>query len=132
MAAQTLAHLGDLAMTEGEIALAQSRLEESLDLTRKVGDQRGSAAVLNLLGVLARKGVDYSAARSAFEESVAICRRSGDRHVLETVLRNLVELEEEASTHSNDHVNTLGRLMTPTPAFGDGCPPGWSLAGEPP
>jgi tetratricopeptide (TPR) repeat protein len=67
----------------GEIAenLADQRalFEESLRLSRALGDKAGIAAVLPDLGVLAQMRGDYAEARAYHDERLALSRDLGDR-----------------------------------------------------
>ena len=70
----------------------QARLlaEESLALSRQVGDARGAAATLRFLGTI-EKGLrsDSAAGDAFFEESLRIYRDSGDKEGIATVLLTL-------------------------------------------
>src|SRR5436309_1085698 len=56
------------------------RLDESLNLTRKLRDKAGMAATLNALGIWAQVHHDYEAWRRYCEESLAIFRGIRDKH----------------------------------------------------
>ena len=57
--------------------VARSRLEESLEIYRRLGDEPGVAAVLRELGPIVAELGDLAAARSHLDESLEIGRRSG-------------------------------------------------------
>ena len=68
---------------------ARTLFEESLSLSRMLGDRPGMAAALNNLGGLAQLQSDLASARAAFEEALTLVREIGDPHRLAAVLGNL-------------------------------------------
>jgi DNA-binding NarL/FixJ family response regulator len=75
--------LGSLAIDRGELALAASLLEESLDLAREVGHEWEAAAAANLLGVVATARGDLTTALTRHDEAATGWRRLGDTgHVI--------------------------------------------------
>jgi predicted ATPase/DNA-binding CsgD family transcriptional regulator len=82
--AKALRVLGALSYIHAEHAAggwdaARSRLEESLKIYRRLGDERGVAAVLQNLGRVSAELGEWTAAFSFLEESLAIARRSENR-----------------------------------------------------
>jgi predicted ATPase/class 3 adenylate cyclase/Tfp pilus assembly protein PilF len=69
---------GWLAYIQGEPERAHRRLEESLVLSRALGDKGGTAHTLHLLGTVVEAVGDAGAARSHLEESLTIRREIGD------------------------------------------------------
>jgi tetratricopeptide (TPR) repeat protein len=62
-----------------DIEAAARMLDESLDLFRQAGDERGVAQVLTMLVIRDAQAGDWSRVRASLEEAVAIWRRMGNR-----------------------------------------------------
>lgn len=62
----------------GDQIVARSRLEESVEIYRELGDEPRTAAVLWDLGRLSNEAGDWETARSSLEESIELERRSGN------------------------------------------------------
>jgi non-specific serine/threonine protein kinase len=62
----------------GDQELARSRLEESIEIYRELGDGPGAAVVLWNLGRLSNEAGDLETARSSLEEGLELERRSGN------------------------------------------------------
>ncbi len=69
----------NLAFFQGDYARAVALGEESLDLSRKLGDKRGIASCLNILGMEACRLEKYDRAAQLGEESLALSSEVGDR-----------------------------------------------------
>lgn len=67
-----------LARTQGDYGAARALLEESLAISRALGDRRGVADALSNLGVVNQEQREYALARTLLEESLAIRRELGD------------------------------------------------------
>jgi predicted ATPase/DNA-binding SARP family transcriptional activator len=80
---------GMLADDQGDYEAARALLQESLALSRELGDQRGAAMALNNLGGQAQHVRDFAAARALYEESLAIWHEIGDAWWTAAVLTNL-------------------------------------------
>jgi predicted ATPase/DNA-binding SARP family transcriptional activator len=76
--AEALGGAGFLAWEQGDYAAARSLYEESLAISRELGDKQGVAQSLSYLGLTAYAQGDYAATRSLHEESLAISRELGD------------------------------------------------------
>ena len=87
--AKALNAAGNLAWHQTDYRAAQALLEESLAISRELGDRGGIAQSLNNLGNVAIEQGDYPAARALYEESLAIRRELGDRRGIASVLGNL-------------------------------------------
>jgi predicted ATPase/DNA-binding SARP family transcriptional activator len=89
--ARTMLHhaAGVLWHEQGSYAQALAHYEQSLELRRQQGDQRGIASSLNSLGVLALDQGDYRRAAVLFEESIALKRELGDTLGIAGSLNNL-------------------------------------------
>jgi predicted ATPase/class 3 adenylate cyclase len=80
---------GSLAWHQTDYPAARALLEESLAISRELGDRAGIAQSLNTLGNVAIEQGDYPAARVLYEESLAIRRELGDRRGMAGLLCNL-------------------------------------------
>jgi predicted ATPase/DNA-binding SARP family transcriptional activator len=80
---------GVLANVQGDYSAARALSEESLAITRELGDRHGIASSLNILGIVARHEGAYPLARALYEESLAITRELGDRQGIASSLNNL-------------------------------------------
>lgn len=70
---------GILALVQGDFPRAVALGEESLNLSRKLGDKRGIASCLNILGLDACRLEKYDRAAQFGEESLALSREAGDK-----------------------------------------------------
>ncbi len=98
--AKALKAAGNLAYTCGDHPAARRRLEESLALSRQLGDTRAIAAALNNLGNVARAQGDYAYAVALLEESLACKRALGDRAALASSLSNLGSVVKDQGDHT--------------------------------
>ena len=80
---------GVLASVQGEHGKARLLYEESLALSRELGDKQGIAASLNNLGVMAHQLGDSATGRAMQEESLALRRELGDMQGIAASLNNL-------------------------------------------
>jgi non-specific serine/threonine protein kinase len=87
--AKALTGAGRLARQQSDYPAAQTLLNESLAIQRKLGDRRGIATSLNNLGLMAWDQGEYRSARTLYEESLAIRRELGDRWGIAVSLNNL-------------------------------------------
>ncbi len=83
---------GVLAGEQGGYASADRLIDESLQIARKSGDERGVAVCLNALAVHARDRGDIAVARRLFEECLALWRRFGDPLTIARSLSNLASI----------------------------------------
>jgi predicted ATPase/serine/threonine protein kinase len=83
---------GVLAGEQGDYASADTLIDESLQIARKSGDERGVAICLNALAVHARDRGDIAAARRLFEECLALWRGFGDPLTVARSLSNLASI----------------------------------------
>jgi predicted ATPase/class 3 adenylate cyclase len=77
--AEVLNGAGDLVWSQGNYVRAKELYEESLALSRQLGDKRDIAVALENLGSVARNWGDYATARSLFEEALPLRRELGDK-----------------------------------------------------
>ena len=87
--AEALSGAGFLAMRQADFSAARSLFEQSLDLSRELGDLSGIAFCLNDLGVLADDEGAYPFAISAHKQSLAMRREISDRLRVAASLGNL-------------------------------------------
>ena len=76
--ADTLVLLGDLAIEEGDYALAPVLLQEALDIYRELDDVRGIGRTLMLFGWAAMRTGDYTQAAAHLAEFLALAKQAGD------------------------------------------------------
>src|SRR5919112_1273582 len=75
--ANALLGTGFFMASQGDLGLAIERLEESLALYRQVGDRRGAATCLRLLGSTMFELGDWERAEALLEEGLVLARESG-------------------------------------------------------
>ena len=78
-----------LARRQGDYAGSQELCEESLALSRQLGDQHGIAKSLYDMGQVAYTQDDFAGARALFEESLTLFRQLGDQEGVANALRGL-------------------------------------------
>ena len=83
---------GFLAQLQGDIALGQVFLEESLAMHRQVGDLEGSSMVLLNMGVTARERGDVAQATALFEQALHIPQQRQDAEGIAWVQVSLGEV----------------------------------------
>ncbi len=81
--------LGWVALKQGDIATARTRVEEGLFLYRELGYREGIAEALSLLGKVEAARGDSTFARTLFEESLTMARELGQRELMATGLEGL-------------------------------------------
>lgn len=91
--ARVTSYAATLAALEDDVAASEAGFLRSLEVFRKLGDQRGEALALNALGVHARLGGDESTARGLLLDALLICREIGDRCEIAATLSNLAECD---------------------------------------
>jgi tetratricopeptide (TPR) repeat protein len=84
-----------LVAVQGNYARADTLSHEGLTLYRRIGDVRGEAAMLVILGSTAYYMGDYPAARGRYEESLQLFRRDGDEPSISVALNNLANIAKE-------------------------------------
>jgi predicted ATPase len=93
---------GVLAGEQGDYAVADVLLKESLEVGRLLEDKRSIAVSLNALAVTARDRGDLAASRALFEETLAKWRELHDALAVARALSNLANVVklEENYTHA--------------------------------
>ncbi len=87
--AKALTGAAVLANVQGDYVGATALCTEGLSLYRALGDRRGMAGALNLLGNVAENQGDYARAAALSEESLEIYRALDDRRGTALALNNL-------------------------------------------
>jgi predicted ATPase/DNA-binding SARP family transcriptional activator len=87
--AKALRSAGLLALNQSDYEQARALLEESLALYRELGDQEGTAWVLNNIGNVALDQGDYERAVALYQESLACYRELDDKDGISRALNNL-------------------------------------------
>jgi predicted ATPase/DNA-binding SARP family transcriptional activator len=90
---------GVLALIQGEHGKAKLLYEESLALSRELGDKQGIASSLNNLGVMAHQLGDSDTGRAMQEESLALRRELGDKQGIAASLNNLGVIAQEQGNY---------------------------------
>jgi non-specific serine/threonine protein kinase len=80
------AHMAD---RQGDYARAKASVEESLDMWREMGDKKGIADSLRVLGSVVWVQGDYVAAQNYYEECLALLQEIGDKRGIASTLNNL-------------------------------------------
>jgi tetratricopeptide (TPR) repeat protein len=91
---------GTLAWRLGDYGAARSFYEESLDINRELGDERGISQSLHNLGLVVYSQGNYRAARSINEEVLAIHRAMGDKDRIARSLANLAMVAKDQGDHA--------------------------------
>jgi predicted ATPase len=73
----------------GNVVVARTHLEKSVEIAREHGDQWGLTFALLQLGAIAYHDADLTAARQFREEAASVARVLGDRHTLGLALAGL-------------------------------------------
>ena len=109
--------LGEVALRQGEIALAAARYQEALALFRALGDTDDVAWVLSCLAQMAREQGDYAQALRLGEESLALFRELNNRIGLACALCELGHValacgnDAQAATRFSESLTLFGRVL---------------------
>jgi predicted ATPase len=126
--ANGLAKAGFLAWAQGDHGVARAHVEESLAVLRELGDRRGIALALFVLGGAVWAQGEYARARSLGEENLALCRALGDTWHTALVLHGLGSMARDqgdfvlARSHLEESL-ALFRALSDTQGIA------WSLYG---
>ena len=110
--AQVLHGAASIAALQGDYVRAKAFSHDGLSFFREVGDRRGSAYALCVLGTVACGEADYAKAESLYEEMLSIVRAIGDDWGVATGIHNLgvVALARGDGAAARPHLEeTLGR-----------------------
>ncbi len=86
---KTLNWAGGLADHQGDFAAARVYHEQSLEISREIGDRKGISTSLNNLGNGVKHQGDFAAAQTYHEQSLEISREIGDRQGIAGSLHGL-------------------------------------------
>jgi predicted ATPase len=103
--AKALNGAGVLAESQGDCDTATCFHEESLRISRQIGDQHGVAWSLNNLGVVAINQGDYTRAQALLEENLAVAEEAHDTADVATALNDLGLIAH--SRHDYDQATAL-------------------------
>jgi predicted ATPase/class 3 adenylate cyclase/Tfp pilus assembly protein PilF len=87
--AKALNAVGTLMHGSADFSTARMRLEESLEISRKLGDKQGVATVINNLGWIAAQLGELDAAEKLSQESLALHTELGDKRGRAVAFNNL-------------------------------------------
>jgi predicted ATPase/DNA-binding XRE family transcriptional regulator len=93
---------GRLALLQGELGRAAMRLEESLTLSRTVGNREVMADTLSALAGVADHRGEYARAQELNEEGLALWREMGNRSATAVALRNLAVTVAHLGDHQRE------------------------------
>jgi len=97
--AKALVVAADLAFDVGDYERVEALAEESLVLSRAVGDELGIARALGMLGRFAGNRNEYARASSLLEESLALCQELGNHWYLAWSLLELGRTDAMQGEH---------------------------------
>ena len=101
----SLAQLGWLSMTRGQLEPATALSEESLSLAREIGDARTASVALSNLAEAASSRDDHELAAELFEDALGLRRDVGDRRNIANALLNLGRTELARGRY--EHATTI-------------------------
>jgi len=87
--ARALGDAGAIALVLGDLAGAQTFLDEALEIAERAGFSGIKAAILGNLGMLASASGDLARSSEAFTDAARVFKRLGDRRFLARMLANL-------------------------------------------
>ena len=83
----SLAHLGQISLEQGSVALATMDLEQCLAIAREIKNQETEGECLLLLGEVALETDDWTQAALWFKRSLTVCREAADKRGESNALR---------------------------------------------
>ncbi len=84
--------LGWVALKQGDVVTAHTRVEESLALYREMEHREGMAEALSLLGRVEATRDDHVFARALYEESLTMAKEIGDKELIASGLEGLASV----------------------------------------
>lgn len=87
--ADSLRHLGIVALQQDNYSTARARLEQALSLFRDLEEPRGEANTLNILGLLALRESKLTESKKHLEHALRLYQQIGDQHGEGKVRKNL-------------------------------------------
>jgi predicted ATPase/DNA-binding winged helix-turn-helix (wHTH) protein len=124
--ARALFAAGVLAAAQGDYAVADVLVRESMEIARQLDDGQGVAVSLNALAVLAQDRGDISAAQALFEESLEVWRELGDSRDVARALSNLANVTTMQGNHERAK-SLYGECLAIFQGLGDRTGVAWSL-----
>ncbi|MBK8905624.1 MAG: tetratricopeptide repeat protein [Anaerolineaceae bacterium] len=82
-------HWAALASQSGNFSDARQRLQQGLEIARRLGDQSAEADILQILGVTATRQADYLTARARLQQGMALAQALNDVKKTARMLANL-------------------------------------------
>ena len=129
MRARALFAAGVLALEQSEHAAAEAFLQESLAISRELGDKRGVAVSLNAMASEARNRGDMANAWRLFEESLEVFRELGDPFGIAGTLNNLAGVVKEQRDYPRAQM-LYQESQSIFQGLGDRSSIAWSLSGQ--
>jgi tetratricopeptide (TPR) repeat protein len=86
---KVLIQVDTLVWLQGDFGIRRALIEESLALSRELGDKQGMASSLSRLGLVALDQGDHATARALFQEGLVLSRELGDKQGIAILLHNL-------------------------------------------
>ncbi len=107
-----------LAAVQGDYGRAETLGNRGLQLYRHIGDVRGEAAMLVILGSVGHYTGDYATAWTRYGESLALFRSSGDEPSISVALNNLANIAKEQG-HTAESIALYEESLTIKRRLGD-------------
>ena len=97
----TLNNISQIHSARGDYETALRYLEQSLEISREIGDRKNEGGALNNIGEIYRARGDYETAFRYLEQSLEISREIGDRSVMCATLFNMGHIHYQNSDQKN-------------------------------
>ncbi len=101
--AKALYGAGNLASQQGDNASARVLFEESLVISREIGERHCIAMSLNGLGLVESRMGNYVGAQGHYEDSLAMFRQIGDQRGIALALNNLGDIASKQGDSAGAH-----------------------------
>ncbi len=86
-------HSGREAYQTGNLLAALESYQQSLEITREVGEHQGEGVILNDIAQLHHVKGEYSEALQYYEQALTIMREVGDEKSTQVILENMSDIE---------------------------------------
>jgi tetratricopeptide (TPR) repeat protein len=107
-----------LAAVQGDYVRAETLSDQGLHLYRRLGDVRGEAAMLVILGSVSHYTGDYATAWTRYGESLSLFRSEGDEPSISVALNNLANIAKEQG-HTAESIALYEESLTIKRRLGD-------------
>jgi predicted ATPase/DNA-binding XRE family transcriptional regulator len=107
-----------LSAVQGDYARAETLSDQGLQLYRRLGDVRGEAAMLVILGSVSHYTGDYATAWTRYGESLTLFRNEGDEPSISVALNNLANIAKEQG-HTAESIALYEESLTIKRRLGD-------------